>query len=278
MINDLTAEQEKIMEEISIEYENNVLGGDDAYNVDEIVSGINFLYELADMPNPEIVICPNPMDMAIEAKLKKGDTIDYLGNGYDSAWTAFYDFFQRIGIEFDKEINFDKWLNFICKSGVFATCLYEKVAFVCIRPCKVSLNNNGDLHCENDMAIKWRDGYGDYYLNGVSVEENIVLTPAEKLDPKIILTEKNVEVRREIVRKIGVEIVCNKLGAKVIDSYKDYELLTLDLGDGRERPYLKMKNPSIGTYHIEGVHPDCKTVKDALKFRNGTDVEPEFLT
>ena len=33
------------------------------------------------------------------------------------------------------------------------------------------------------------------------------------------------------------------------------------------RPYLKMKNPSIGTYHIEGIGLECKTVKDAIRFR-----------
>ena len=30
-----------------------------------------------------------------------------------------------------------------------------------------------------------------------------------------------------------------------------------------------MINPSIGIHHIEGVHPDCKTIQQALNFRNG---------
>lgn len=59
-----------------------------------------------------------------------------------------------------------------------------------------------------------------------------------------------------------------ELNAKVLDKTDDnmYELLVLDTGD-RKRPYLKMRNPSIGTYHIEGVGRECKTVAEALAFR-----------
>lgn len=55
----------------------------------------------------------------------------------------------------------------------------------------------------------------------------------------------------------------------MVDQDGDYELLWLGLEDGRTRPYLKMKNPSIGVYHIEGVHPTCRTVRQALNWRNG---------
>lgn len=278
MLNELNDKQEKLMEEVSLEYEHNALNGEDSYNTDEIVFGINFIYGLSDMSNPEIIICNSPMEMAIEANLKSGETIDYLGNCYDSGWTAWGDYFQRIGIIDKEEYDFDKWKNFILKSGVFVTCLYENVAFVCIKPCKVNRNENGDLHCIDGLAIAWRDGYGEYYLNGVSVDENIVMTPANKLDSKLILNEKNAEVRREIVKKIGIEKICKDLDYKVIDMKDNYELINLNLGDNRMRPFLKMINPSIGTYHIEGVHPDCRTVEEALKFRNGRTGKPVILT
>lgn len=277
-IDELTDEQNHLMATVAAEYEQKALSGDDSYDVKKIQEGINFIYGLADLKEPEIVICSSPMHMAQEAGLQKGETIDYLGCGYDSGWTAFYDFFQRIGLEYDKELRFDVWKEFILNSGVFATVLCENVAFVCIRPCIVGRNDNGDLHSETGPAIAWRDGYAEYSINGVWVTEELIMTPADKLDPKSVLTEQNAEVRREIVRKIGLERISEALNAKVIDTQDGYELLTLDLGDNRHRPYLKMKNPSIGTYHIEGVHPDCKTVKDALKFRNSVETEPEVLT
>ena len=110
------------------------------------------------------------------------------------------------------------------------------------------------------------------------VERDLVETPAEKIDPIILLKEKNAEVRREIVRKIGIERVVTKLGAEVIDKEYGYELLLLDLQDGRKREYLKMKNPSIGVFHVEGVPPGTKSVQAALAWRNGIETPPAILT
>jgi len=268
-----------LMEAIAAEYETKALSGDDSYDEEEIVKGVDFMYALTELKKPEIVICPSPMDMAIQSKLNEGETIDSIGICSDSGWTAFYDCMERIGVKYDDEFGFKSWKNFITKAGVFATVLCENVAFVCIRPCVVNRNKDGNLHNEKGLAIAWRDGYGEYFLNGVAVEEELVMTPAEKIDPKILLKEKNAEVRREIVRKIGIERICQKLDAKVVDKQGDYELLMLDIGDNRRRAYLKMKNPSIGIYHVEGVHPGCDTVDKALNFRNsGIGTKPIVLT
>jgi len=80
------------------------------------------------------------------------------------------------------------------------------------------------------------------------------------------------------VRKIGIERVCQKLNSKVIGTHEDYELLLLTLADNLKRPYLKMKNKSTGTYHIEGVPPEIKTVEEALNYRNSTEERPFILT
>jgi hypothetical protein len=276
-IETLTEEQEALMGKVAQEYEDIVLSGNDSHNMVIIKEGIAFIYGVADLKPPEIVVCSSPWDMAKQADIEKGSTFDNIGCGFDSGWTAFYDYMGQIGVEYDKEWGFDTWKKFIKESGVFACILYENIAFVCIRPCSVKRNLAGDLHCENGPAIAWKDGYCEYYLNGVAVSKSLVMTPAEKLDANLVIKESNAEIRREIVRKIGVELVCQRLGAKIIDAEGDYELINLSFDD-RYRPYLKMKNPSIFTYHIEGVDPSCKTVKDALKWRNGTDEVPEVLT
>lgn len=134
------------------------------------------------------------------------------------------------------------------------------------------------VHSEDGPAVRWPDGAEEYFvLNGVSVPSVIVETPAGELDPRLILDEPNANVRRDIVRKIGIERVCEGLNARCIDSQGDYELLMLDLSDGRARPFLKMKDPSSGVYHIEGVAPECRTVASALAWRNDTEVAPSVL-
>lgn len=126
-------------------------------------------------------------------------------------------------------------------------------------------DDSGRLHADGEAAIEWRDGWKLFYLNGVLVPEEVAVTPAALLDPEVILRESNVEVRREIVRKIGVERLIQKLGGKVVDSWRGYELITLDIpGMGIKPTYLKMKNPSIGTFHVKGVPPRITTCREAL--------------
>lgn len=135
------------------------------------------------------------------------------------------------------------------------------------------------LHCEDGPAVAWPTVKW-YFLNDVEVPDWLVLTPAHEISAAKVLEERNAEVRREIVRKIGVERLLKDLNATVLDKDGDYELLALDLLDGRNpRPYLKMKNPSVpGVYHVEGVPPRTATVKAALAWRNQTLIPPKVLT
>lgn len=162
-------------------------------------------------------------------------------------WDIFYPIFQA----FEAGL----WLFSLLEDGI---------AYIPIP--RVYKNSAGQVHRANGPAIELPED-GRYYLNGVSVTKHLVMTPAEKLDPKMIFQEQNAEVRREIVRKIGMERIILKCGAKVLDKMDDYELLEFDIGDGRKRPYLKMRNPSIATWHIEGVPVGTKTVREALHFR-----------
>ena len=123
-----------------------------------------------------------------------------------------------------------------------------------------------------------RDGWRVWALNDVLVSQEIVETPADGLDAALVVAESNAEVRREIVRKIGIERVCHALGAEVVDNRGDYELLELDLQDDLRRPYLKMLNPSTGDWHLEGVAPHIRGVEEALAWRNGTKVKPLLIT
>jgi hypothetical protein len=77
---------------------------------------------------------------------------------------------------------------------------------------------------------------------------------------------------------MGVERLLHDLNTVTLDKQGDYyELVSLDI-DSRPRPYLKMLNPSIGEWHIEGVHPECMTVTSALNWRNQSTETPQQLT
>ncbi len=124
------------------------------------------------------------------------------------------------------------------------------------------------IHSHDGMAVEYPDGFGVWAWNGVRVNEQIIMTP-NTLTPEQIAKESNAQVRQVMVERIGIERICQFFNAKSIDQRGTYELLVLDLGDGRKRPYLKMLNPSVGVWHVEGVAPNIKTVQEALNFRNG---------
>jgi hypothetical protein len=95
---------------------------------------------------------------------------------------------------------------------------------------------------------------------------------------EVFLSETNAEDRMKIVKVNGIKKIYEICDAQVVDKKGNYELINLDLGKKEYRPYLKMVNPSTGEYHIEGIHPDCKTVDAAIEWRNGTSAEPSILT
>ena len=195
---------------------------------------------------------------------------------HDADWLSFYDFFKsELGLcEVDR---LDGLMELAENCGWFWP--FNGAVILTEKPIETHLKDK-KLHRDGGPAILYKDGLCVYALNGVVVSQEIAETPADKLSSSLILKEKNAEIRREIVRKIGIDRALKDLDAKVIDDNHGYQLLGLDLGDGRIRPYLSMQNPSIDARHIEGVHPDCTTVEQALAWRNQTTnyIKPEVLT
>ena len=133
-------------------------------------------------------------------------------------------------------------------------------------------NERGQLHNAAGPAL-WSDVEPFWFWRGVLVTEQIVLAP-NTLTPEQIAKETNVQVRQVMVERVGIERVCQMFQAQCVDKRGDYELLALNLGDGRIRPYLKMLNPSMpGIYHVEGVAPNITTVQEALNWRNGFSLD-----
>lgn len=151
----------------------------------------------------------------------------------------------------------------------------EKVVVASDHPLEFHMNKERRAHLDLGSALTFGHGFDYYFLNGVSMPKEVVMTPADQLDAKMILRIENVEQRRELVRKIGAEKLCEDLGAEVLDRDGNYELIAVKLRDGVARPYLKMVNPSIGVYHIEGVARGVTTVQEALNYRNG--LRPEDI-
>ena len=101
----------------------------------------------------------------------------------------------------------------------------------------------------------------------------MIQTEASQLDPKKILSVPNVDQRRELIRRIGIERLVDHLPHQSLDRSGNYELLAIDLSDQLKGcRYLKMLNPSIHVWHLEGVSNECQTVQHALNWRRYKDI------
>lgn len=205
----------------------------------------------------------------------------------DSWWVGFYDFLLHEVVP-EKQSEYREFLEECIPfyKNVFYIIAYDTHAFVSERPTSIKLDDQGRLHNYNGPAMEFSDGHKIYAINNTPIPAYIAETSPEDFTKDMFLKEKNVDFRRFITTKIGIEKTIELLGADVVDIYESdvggrYELLMVDYTNtGEKRPYLKMINKSIGEFHIEGVHPSCKTVQEALNFRNGLRkfVEPENLS
>ena len=200
---------------------------------------------------------------------------NYHGGSFWAGSCAYISFFRDVMGWENKLLG-----NFTIEEDLAKSCGWvwwnELVAVVSDRPKSIKLDDKDRLHNTSGPSLEYRDGFSLYNLHGVSMEPWMILKKAEEIDPKSILSVENVEQRRELLRKVGVERFIQKCGAKVLDTKGEYSLLEITLPGFNPMKYLKMKNPSIGVYHVEGVHNDCTTVQQAINWRATKDINKEW--
>ncbi len=187
---------------------------------------------------------------------------------HDANWLGFYDFFCVVcGLKKETEKLIGHWLQ-AQNAGWYLP--HDNICWISERHNIVRMNSRNRLHCETGMALAYPDGWGIYALNGIKMKPEYVLTPAKDINPEMIMKETNVDQRRELIRKVGVDRLASY--GKKIHKEGDYELIDMSpvLAGIQYAPHLLMKNPSVeDTWHLEGVAPECKTVEQAINWRAG---------
>lgn len=279
-IESLTPDQEASMDAIADAAIKNAIGGDCSYDEPGIREFFNFIYELADLKKPErVIICKSPTE-ALGLCSDDVKEIDRFGIGYDSGWTSFYKFMESIGVDFSDIPEWAKWKK-VLDIGLFGSILFDDTAIAIIRPKEVHTRGDGSLHNEKGPAVLWSDGTCAYFLNGVSVPRWLVDTDSGRIDPKLALTEKNVDVQREIIRKVGAERMLKAADAKTLDVFVDshtgcgneYKLMEMVVGSIR-RKYLFFEHASIpNTHFAQPVHPSLKSALRARAWMLNLEIE-----
>lgn len=167
----------------------------------------------------------NPVNDAVNAAVRRLWDYRLWGNLW-TYWQAYNSYFRDVcGLDLDGDMwDRSRAYEDTAKAAGWSWP-HREFVMVCDRPAVLHLEQIGPrgwgshrLHCEDGPAIAWRDGYALYFWHGVRVSRELIegkLTTAE------ILRERNAEVRRCAIEKMGWDQFLNQIGCTPVDSLPD---------------------------------------------------------
>ena len=220
MLESLTPEQEAKMLEVRDYWKDYFFSCRNKVNKPEAEKFVKFIYELSSLTMPEIIYADSPMHcQKIVNELKKNETLTFesfssYGNVSDYGWVSFYDFFTQIGVLNDEKFNTYKEL--LLSSSVYDMIQLTNYCIISNMPDRIERDDQGRLHCENNSAIHFIDGYEQFYWHGVYVKKDWIMNP-DSITKETFMNEKNAELRRYIQEIIGNKKLIEMIGVEIID-------------------------------------------------------------
>jgi hypothetical protein len=147
---------------------------------------------------------------------------------------------------------------------------YREVCVVCERPAEIHSPDGRRLHHDTGPAVRFRDGWSIWAIDGVLVDEQIFLRP-ETQSLRQIRRERNVEVRRIRIERYGWDRYLARVGAVVVDRRRNDVEATqetlLRAPDGET--VLVCACPSTARVYVLAVPPDIPTCERAQEWVSG---------
>ena len=240
-------------------------------------------------PPKKIIWCESPDAGYKKAKEILGDNSRPLPcyGSHDAHWLAFYSAYLEFGIDECKHLI--PLIEMAKCSGWFFPL--DDVCILTPNPIRLSLDELGRLHDEYNKAIEYPDGWGLYYINGISVNEQIVKRP-NTLTIHDIDNERNVEVRRIMINRYGLDLsdpdkdhgvsqyIINS-EAKIIHHDKWGTLYKKELSDDEDIVSVKVQNstPELdGSYKFYWcrVPPTITTAHQAVAWTFGVNEQDYY--
>jgi hypothetical protein len=154
---------------------------------------------------------------------------------------------------------------------------HEKICWVSERHSKLDRDERGRLHCENDMAFQYPDGWGEYFWHGVKVSQKMILAP-ETITLEEIEKESNQEVRRIMVERMGRPKFIKAIGGTQALVDEDSHPLNGQraLYRYKDMAFLEVADPSTGRIYYLDVPASSRTCEEANAFLENDELsEPK---
>lgn len=318
MLDKLTPKQVKLIKEVRDEWINRFNSLE--FDEDKSRDFVDFLYGLSGNKRPIKVILDSPLALQIACNMDKNSQVEsqlrsqvrsqvgsqvrsqvesqnlkyfyesYYGRCDDAVWISFYDFFERIGII---EHKLFRELKDYIKCGLFCFIAQENIAYISKPPEFLKRDEKGRMHCIDDYAIYFKDGFGLHYVHGVYFSPELFdrFFMKKVFDGKEIMNLKNTEQKAVLIQEYGYEKIINEIkDKKIIETIKvrnplrnkdmEYQLIDFKIDNIHAR-FVKVEDFSTGKITCLGVpvQKSTETCKGAISWTFPTKVyEPDIET
>src|SRR5262249_45249482 len=105
-----------------------------------------------------------------------------------------------------------------------------------------------------------------------------IIERPQTITAKEVLAEKNAEIRRVMIERIGMERFFRESCAKLIHQHEVGELFSIDLPDDPEGVLraVKVEDPSTGRIYFLPVPPTIRRADDAVAWTFGFETAGEY--
>jgi hypothetical protein len=141
---------------------------------------------------------------------------------------------------------------------------YSRICLVSERPAEIHVLNGRRLHNDTGPAVRFCDGWSIWAIDGVLVDEQVVLHP-ETQNLRQIRRERDAEVKRIRIERYGWDRYLAEVGARVIDRRRnDIEATRETLLRGPDsETVLVCACPSTARIYALQVPPEIQTCQEA---------------
>jgi len=138
-----------------------------------------------------------------------------------------------------------KFCRFLIRHKIFSIVFDSNHVHICPLPRHNKTDRLNEFHCLNDMAIKWFDNTGEYYIHGIKFPKRMFYKVSKrKMSTNDVVSIGNIERRFIALQHYGIDKIMKDLDCSLIDkSDRKNELYKVDL-NGLEARMLKYTCPS----------------------------------
>ena len=214
------------------------------------------------------------VDSSVGSAVRSAGRSFFGGSLYNSGYCSWADYFSEIcAIAIDRN-----FLEITESCGLYWTL--DGICFASERPSAINLDNEGRLHSETGMSIRYAGtGWGMYHWHGTQIPAEWIINRT-KLTPAIALMQKNIEQRRAACEILGWVNILRALDAKTLDKDRDPqigELVEVKLPDiGGMAKFLRVQCGTGREFAI-GIPPHINKAIDAQAWIVGLDPKDFFL-